>query len=58
MIKTSLKLTAVVALVAGASVAANAATTELGTVSLAGDTQFSGIVQGSGTSITISSPLI
>ncbi len=33
MIKTSLKLTAVAAMLAGASVAANAATTDLGAVS-------------------------
>ena len=51
MIKTSLKLTAVAAMLAGASVAANAATTDLGTVSLGEPTTFSGVVQGSGTSI-------
>ena len=51
MIKTSLKLTAVAALLAGASVAANAATTDLGAISVGQPTTFSGVVQGSGTSI-------
>jgi hypothetical protein len=53
MIKTALKLTAVAAMLAGASVAANATTTELGTVLLppVPPTPFSGIGQGSGTSI-------
>jgi hypothetical protein len=51
MIKTSLKLTALAAMLAGASVAANAATTDLGTVSLGTPKTFSGIVNGSGTSI-------
>jgi hypothetical protein len=51
MIKTSLKLTAVAAMLAGASVAANAATTDLGTVALGTPTTFSGVVNGSGTSI-------
>jgi hypothetical protein len=51
MIKTSLKLTAVAALLAGASVGANAATTDLGTISLGEPATFSGVVQGSGTSI-------
>jgi len=51
MIKTSLKLTAVAAMLAGASVGANAATTDLGTISLGEPATFSGVVQGSGTSI-------
>ena len=51
MIKTSLKLTAVAAMLAGASFAANATTTPLGTVALGEPTTFSGVVQGSGTSI-------
>jgi hypothetical protein len=51
MIKTSLKLTAVAAMLAGASFAANATTTPLGTVELGVPTTFSGVVQGSGTSI-------
>jgi hypothetical protein len=51
MIKTSLKLTAVAAMLAGASVAANAATTDLGTVALGTPTTFSSVVNGSGTSI-------
>ncbi|SFH18042.1 PEP-CTERM protein-sorting domain-containing protein [Nitrosospira sp. Nsp14] len=51
MIKTSLKLTAVAALLAGASVAANAATTDLGAISGTDPKTFSGVVQGSGTSI-------
>jgi hypothetical protein len=51
MIKTSLKLTAVAAMLAGASVAANAATTDLGTISATEPKTFSGVVQGSGTSI-------
>jgi hypothetical protein len=51
MIKTSLKLTAFAAMLAGASVGANAATTPLGTVSLGTPTTFSGVVEGSGTSI-------
>lgn len=51
MIKTSLKLTAVAAMLAGASFAANATTTPLGTVALGVPTTFSGVVQGSGTSI-------
>jgi hypothetical protein len=51
MIKTSLKLTAVAAMLAGASVGANAGTTALGTVALNTPTTFSGVVQGSGTSI-------
>ena len=51
MIKTSLKLTAVAAMLAGASVGANAATTDLGTVTLGTPTTFSGVVSGSGTSI-------
>ena len=51
MIKTSLKLTAVAAMLAGGSVAANAATTDLGAISLGQPTTFSGIVSGSGTSI-------
>ena len=45
MIKTSLKLTAVAAMLAGASVAANAATTDLGTISLGEPTTFSGVVR-------------
>jgi hypothetical protein len=51
MIKTSLKLTAVAALLAGASVGANAATTDLGTIALGEPQTFTGVVQGSGTSI-------
>jgi|SoiMethySBSTD1v2_1073268.scaffolds.fasta_scaffold345927_2 hypothetical protein len=51
MIQTFLKLTAVAAMLAGASVGANAATTNLGTVSFTESTTFSGVVQGSGTSI-------
>jgi hypothetical protein len=51
MIKTSLKLTAVAAMLGGASVGANAATTDLGTISLGESATFSGVVQGSGTSI-------
>jgi hypothetical protein len=51
MIKTSLKLTAVAAMLAGASVAANAATTDLGAISGTDPKTFSGVVQGSGTSI-------
>ena len=51
MIKTSLKLTAVAAMLAGASVAANAATTNLGEIPVGQPTTFSGVVQGSGTSI-------
>jgi hypothetical protein len=51
MIKTSLKLTVVAAMLAGASVGANAETTDLGTVALGTPTTFSGVVQGSGTSI-------
>jgi hypothetical protein len=51
MIKTSLKLTAVAAMLAGASVGANAATVDLGPVSLGTPTTFSGVVNGSGTSI-------
>jgi hypothetical protein len=50
MIKTSLKLTAVAAMLAGASFA-NATTTPLGTVSLTEPTTFTGVIQGSGTSI-------
>ncbi len=51
MIKTSLKLTAVAAMLAGASVGANAATTDLGTIALGQPATFSGVVTGSGTSI-------
>lgn len=51
MIKASLKLTAVAAILAGASVGANAETTDLGTVALGTPTTFSGVVQGSVTSI-------
>jgi hypothetical protein len=51
MIKTSLKLTAVAAMLAGASVTANAATTDLGAISGTDPKTFSGVVQGSGTSI-------
>jgi hypothetical protein len=51
MIKTSLKLTAVAAMLAGASVGANAATTDLGTIALGQPATFSGVVAGSGTSI-------
>jgi hypothetical protein len=51
MIKTSLKLTAVAAMLAGGSVAANAATTNLGAIPVGQPTTFSGVVQGSGTSI-------
>ena len=51
MIKTSLKLTALAAVLAGASVGANAATTSLGTVGFDTPTTFNGVVQGSGTSI-------
>jgi hypothetical protein len=51
MIKTSLKLTAVAAMLAGASFAANATTTPLGTIEPGQATTFSGVVQGSGTSI-------
>ena len=51
MIKTTLKLTAVAAMLAGGSVAANAATSDLGAISVGQPTTFSGVVQGSGTSI-------
>jgi hypothetical protein len=51
MIKTSLKLTAVAAMLAGASVGANAATTDLGPITLGTPTTFSSVVSGSGTSI-------
>ena len=51
MIKTSLKLTAIAAMLAGSSVAANAATNDLGTISLGQPATFSGVVNGSGTSI-------
>ena len=57
MIKTSLKLTAVAAMLAGASVGANAATTDLGTISVGQPTTFSGVVKDPVQVLTISSPL-
>ncbi len=46
-----MKRAVAVAMLAGASVAANAATTDLGTISFDQPTTFNGIIQGSGTSI-------